>query len=295
MSPFWHWFIIVITVGSMIGSLWLLFANARARPGETEDTGHVWDDDLREKNNPLPRWWLNLFVITVVFGAGYLFLYPGLGNYAGRLGWTEQKEAAADLAQVHARREALYARFAGEDVAALAQDPAARALGRDVFMANCAGCHGADARGALGFPNLSDNDWLYGGQPENIVATITNGRRGAMPAFNGVLPKPAVDTLVAFVPRWNDPTLDAGTRAAGLAQFAVSCAACHGPDGHGNPLVGAPNLTDAIWLHGGTPAQVRETVLFGRNSNMPAHAEILSPDEIRFVAGYVYGLARTAP
>lgn len=291
MSAFFHWFVIVITVGSIVGVLWLLFANARRRPGESADTGHVWDDDLREYNNPLPKWWLNLFVITVVFGVGYLVLYPGLGNFVGTGAWTQERQMAERLAAVKARREALYAQFRGRDVAALAQDPAAQPLGREVFLNNCAGCHGADAGGALGFPSLADGDWLYGGTPEAIVASITHGRQGTMPPFKAALPPEAVEALVAFVTRWSDPTLDHGTRAVGQQRFAVACAACHGVDGHGNPALGAPNLTDSIWLHGGRPDQVRETILFGRRGAMPAHEALLSADDIRLVAAYVYGLS----
>ena len=295
MSAFWHWFVIVITVASMIGCLWLLFANARRKPGEAEDTGHVWDGDLRERNNPLPRWWLNLFVITIIFGAGYLALFPGLGNYAGALGWTQQGQAQAALGAVNQRRAGIYARFHDRDVASLAQDPAAQSLGREIFLRNCAGCHGADARGAVGFPNLADADWLYGGRPEDIVASVTNGRRGAMPMFDGALPAEAVKTLAYFVPRWTDPRLDAGARAAGLRQYAIACAACHGPEGRGNPALGAPNLTDDTWLYGGSADRVRETILFGRSGNMPAHGDLLAADDIRLVAAYVYGLSRRAP
>lgn len=292
MSGFWHWYIIALTVGSLIGCLWLLFGNARRSPDEAQDTGHVWDDDLTERNNPLPRWWMNLFVITVVFAVGYLALFPGLGNYRGTLGWTQEKQAAARLEEVTAKRAALHAQFRGREFAALAADAGAQSLGREIFLANCAGCHGANAQGALGFPNLADQDWLYGGEPETILATVTHGRHGVMPAFNGVLSADAVQNLVAFLPRWSDPRLDAGTRAAGMNQFATTCAACHGADGRGNPALGAPDLTDAVWLHGGSPDRVRETILFGRSGNMPAHAALLPEDDIRLVSAYVYGLSR---
>lgn len=294
MSASWHWFIVVITVGSMIGCLWLLFANARRKPGEAEDTGHVWDDDLRERNNPLPRWWLNLFVITVVFAAGYLVLYPGLGNFGGTLGWTQRGQAQAALDAIHARRAAAYAQFQGKDFTALASDRAAQSMGREIFLRNCAGCHGADARGALGFPDLTDADWLHGGAPDDILASVARGRRGTMPPFNGALPAEAVKALTDFVPRWSDARLDAGTRAAGLRQFAISCAACHGADGRGNPALGAPNLTDNIWLYGAGADAVRQAILFGRNGNMPAHDGLLSADDIRLVAAYVHGLSRPA-
>jgi len=291
MSAFWHWFVIVITVASLFGCLWLLFGNARKAPGEAEDTGHVWDDDLRERNNPLPRWWLVLFVLTVVFAAGYLVLYPGLGNYPGTLGWTQQAQAGAALAQIGEKREALHAQFHGRPLEDLARDPAAQSLGRELFLRNCAGCHGADARGAVGFPNLADADWLYGGTPEAIVASITGGRRGTMPAFNGAIGTEPLKALVDFIPRWSDPKLDAGTRAAAMAQFNITCAACHGADGRGNVALGAPNLTDDIWLFGGSPDHVRETILFGRGGAMPAHGELLSADDIRLAAAYVYGLS----
>jgi cytochrome c oxidase cbb3-type subunit 3 len=295
MSAFWHWFVIVITVGSLAAYLWLLFANARRKPDEGDDTGHVWDDDLRELNQPLPRWWLNLFVLTIVFAVGYLALYPGLGNYAGRLGWTQQGQVQARLDAVHAQRAQLYAQFEGRDFTALATDAAAKSLGRELFLNNCAGCHGADARGAVGFPDLADADWLYGGSPEAIVASITGGRRGVMPAFNGALQPDAVLALAQFLPRWSDPELDPGTRADALKQFASTCAACHGADGRGNHALGAPNLTDAVWLFGGTPARVRESILFGRSGGMPAHAERLSAEDIRLVGAYVYGLSQPSP
>ena len=295
MSAFWHWFVVVVTAASLAGCLWLLFANARRRPGETEDTGHVWDNDLRERNNPLPRWWLNLFVLTVLFAVGYLALYPGLGNYAGKLGWTQQGQAQAALDVIQARRTDLYAQFHGREIPALAQDPAAQSLGRETFLRNCAGCHGADARGAVGFPNLTDADWLYGGTPEAIVASITGGRRGVMPPFNGALSPEALKVLTDFLPRWSDPALNPGKRADGIKQFATTCAACHGADGRGNTALGAPNLTDDIWLHGGAVDRVRETILFGRTGGMPPHAELLSADDIRLVAAYVYGLSLPAP
>ncbi|WP_028081221.1 cytochrome-c oxidase, cbb3-type subunit III [Solimonas soli] len=287
----WHWTVIVITVASIVGALWLLFANARGKPGEA-DTGHVWDDDLREYNNPLPRWWLNLFVITIVFGVGYFALYPGLGNFAGRLGWTSQQQMQQSLDGYRAQRDHQFAAFHERDVATLAGDPAARAAGRSVFLNNCAGCHGADAKGALGFPNLTDKDWLYGGTPEAIVASVTFGRNGTMPPFNGAIDAATVKALVRYVGHWNDPALDAATREQAQKQFAITCAACHGPDGHGNPALGSANLTDDIWLHGGSSERIRETILFGRKSAMPAHEKILTADEIKVVSAYVYSLSQ---
>jgi cytochrome c oxidase cbb3-type subunit 3 len=292
MSSFWQWLVIAIVAGSMIGVMYLLFANARGKPGEG-DTGHVWDDDLREYNNPLPRWWLNVFVATTVFGVIYLVLYPGLGNFSGRLGWTQEKQLQKNLDSIRAQGARQLAKFHDRDLLSLSQDPAARLVGRKIFLNNCAGCHGADARGALGFPNLSDNDWLYGGTPDAILASVTHGRNGQMPAFNGAIQPEAFDALLRYIPHWNDPKLDADVRDRAQKQFAITCAACHGPDGHGNQAIGAPNLTDGIWLHGGTRERVRETILFGRHSAMPAHEQILSGDEIKLVSAYVYGLSRS--
>lgn len=289
MSDFWSVYIIIITFAMMIGCLWLLYANARGTPGES--TGHVWDDDLREFNNPLPRWWLNLFVLTVIFGAGYLAFYPGLGNLAGRLGWTSTKQMQTRLDELTAKRTAIYASLAGKDIPALARDPSAQSLGRAVFLGNCAGCHGTDARGAIGFPNLTDKDWLFGGEPEQLVETITHGRHGVMPPIGLGLTPEARQALVDFVPFWSDPKLDAAKREAGQKQFAVTCAACHGAEGKGNVALGAPNLSDDVWLFRGGREGVTETIMKGRQSTMPAHETILSTDEIRVVAAYVYGLS----
>ena len=292
MSAFWHWTVVIVTVASILGTLWLLLANARRKSDESNDTGHVWDGDLQELNNPLPRWWFNLFVITVVFGMAYLVIFPGLGNFAGRSQWTQRGEMQAKLDELLKKRNALYASFKDKDVDFLATDASARSLGRDVFLKNCAGCHGTDARGALGFPNLTDDDWLYGGKPENIIASITKGRSGQMPAFLGSLDAQQADDLERLVRHWSDPELDGEVRARAMKQFAISCAACHGADGRGNIAIGSANLTDDVWLHGASKNRVHETIVFGRRSTMPAHESILSEDDIRLVAAYVYGSAR---
>ena len=289
MSTLWSAFVIVITVAMIVACLWLLLANSRGVTGEVKD--HVWDEDIREYNNPLPRWWFNLFILTIVFGIGYLLLYPGLGNLPGQLGWTKANQLQGDLDRLTAKRRAAFASLAGLDIPGLAQNPVAHSLGRAIFLNNCAGCHGADAQGAIGFPNLTDDDWLFGGSPEKIVESITHGRQSQMPAFNGALSVDAVNALLDFVPYWSDPKLSAEKREIGMKQFAITCAACHGADGKGNQMIGAPNLTDEIWLFGGGRERVRETILFGRHSVMPAHENILSPDEIRVVAGYVYSLS----
>jgi len=301
MSAFWHWFVIVITVGSMAGCLWLLFANAKGSPGE--DTGHVWDDDLRERNNPLPRWWLNLFVITVVFGAAYLVFYPGLGNFAGTLGWTQGAQAQAALDQVNAQRGARHAQFQGRDFTSLAGDPAARAMGREIFLRNCAGCHGADARGAIGFPNLADDDWLYGGSFDKIHQTITGGRRGYMPTFNEVLSAEQIDQLANYVASLSGTEHDAAKATAGRALFtgeAAACYFCHVTDAKGRTEIGAPNLTDNIWLWVDAPAgtgaaakvgAIRSVIANGVNKGvMPAWGDRLTPEQIKVLTVYVHEL-----
>jgi len=291
LSAFWHWFIIVITVASILGCLWLLFANAKAPGGS--DTGHVWDDDLREYNNPLPRWWLIMFILTIVFALGYLAYYPGLGNFSGQSNWSSGAEMQQKLDQVQASRRQRYAAFSGLPIETIAANPDAMSLGRELFMNNCAGCHGADARGAIGFPNLVDKDWLYGGDPETILASIRNGRGGQMPNFNAMLKPESLDDLILTLRGWSDPGLDPDVRERGMKQFSYTCAGCHGAEGHGNPAVGAPNLTDGTWLYGGSYDQVRKSILFGRHGNMPAQRDLLTEEEIRLLAGFVYGQSRT--
>lgn len=295
MTSFWHWLVIAITFASIAGCVWLLLANSRRRKDDSADTGHVWDDDLRELNNPLPRWWFNLFLITVIAALIYLACYPGLGNLPGQLGWSQHQQLEAGLAAIHQRHEAAYAAFKGKDVLALSVDPKARAAGHDIFLKNCAGCHGADAQGARGFPNLTDNDWLYGGKPENIVASITNGRNGMMPPLGAAMPPATLEDVVQTVAHWQDGKVDPAVRERGMAQFAIMCAACHGPDGKGNQLLGSANLTDNIWLHGGSVVRIRETITKGRSSMMPAHKDILAADDINLVAAYVYSLSSHQP
>ncbi len=294
MSGLWHVVVIVLTIASIVGCLWLLFGNARGKPGEGT-TGHVWDDDLRELNNPLPRWWLNLFVITIIFGIGYLVFYPGLGNFAGVTGWTQHDEMRAHLDAVRQRRQSLYASLGDRDIVALAADSAVRPLGREVYLNNCAGCHGADARGAIGFPDLTDDAWLYGGSPEAIVASIGNGRHGVMPHFNGMLDAQTADDLVDTLLNWHNPRFDAKRRERAMQKFSMVCAACHGSDAGGNMALGAPDLTDADWLYGGTRDAVRHSILFGRSGNMPAHRDLLGEDDLRVVSAWVYGLRGATP
>lgn len=293
MTAGWTWFIAIITALNIGGSLWLLLATSRVHAGEGETTGHVWDGDLREYNHPLPRWWLWLFVITIVFAVGYLVAYPGLGSFKGSLGWSQQSQWEKEVAAADAAAATVYARFEGRTPAALAGDPAAMEIAGRLFGNNCATCHGADARGAPGFPNLTDGDWLHGGTPEVIHATIANGRIGVMPPWGEMLGPQGVEQVVAYVQSLSGQSSDAALAAAGKDRFMQICAACHGPDGRGQQALGAPNLTDNIWLYGGSADAIRTTIVKGRQNQMPAHLDLLGETRVRLLTGYILSLSGT--
>jgi cytochrome c oxidase cbb3-type subunit 3 len=255
----------------------------------------VWDEDLRELNNPLPRWWLWLFILTEVFGVGYLVLYPGLGTWRGTLGWTSQAEHAADARLNAARIEKTLAPYAVRTVGELTTDNAALGIGRNLFLNNCATCHGSDGGGAPGFPNLTDKDWLWGGDPDTVLATISQGRVGVMPPWGEALGSRGVEDVLAYVMSPSGRKLEAGDLGAGRQKFAELCSACHGADGRGNPLMGAPNLTDGTWLHGGSLGAVRETIAKGRTGTMPAHLARLGETRVKLLAAYVLSLGRAEP
>lgn len=287
--------VIAVVAGlNVIGCGWLVWWTARSRPNEVrqgEVIDHVWDGDLQERNNPMPRWWLWLFFLSMVFCFVYFALYPALGVFGNALGWSKAGQYEREMAEAKKQYAPIYAAFAGRDIVDLSKDPKALALGHSLFANNCVGCHGSDARGAKGFPNLTDNDWLYGGAPENIVQTITYGRQGVMPAWGAVLGEQGVAEVEAYVLSLSGRTEPADKIAAGQARFTL-CAACHGADGKGNQVIGAPNLTDDIWLYGGSETTVHETITNGRHGQMPAH-EWMGQDKIRLLAAYVYSLSHT--
>jgi cytochrome c oxidase cbb3-type subunit 3 len=291
MSSFWSWYIIVLTTINIVGVVWLLLATARRRPGDDvkgATTGHVWDEDLTELNHPLPRWWFGLFVLTVLFAIGYLVLYPGFGNFAGSLGWTSAGAAARDTAEANAKLESLYAGFRDKPLADLASDPKAVKVGRNVFANNCAACHGSDARGATGYPNLVDRDWLYGGDPDKVLASVLGGRHGVMPPLAGALPDGGVDEVANYVLGLSGRDHDARLAFAGKPKFEVICAACHGADGKGSIVIGAPNLTDDIWLHGsGDIDAIRTAINIGRSGTMPAWEPVIGRDRARLAVAWV--------
>ena len=286
MSSFWSGWIIVLTVATIIGLFWLLFGN-RTRPNtEEKTTGHVYDG-IEEYDNPLPAWWLYMFVISMVFAIGYLVIFPGLGNFKGVIGWTQVGQWEKEKEKLDAKFDVLLKKYAAMPVEELAKDEKARRSGQRLFASYCATCHGSDAGGNTGFPNLRDQDWLYGGSPDRIAETITKGRKGAMPAWKGIM----TDQQINDVATWLAATDPAQKTAAGAQTFATYCAACHGADAKGNLMLGAPNLTDNIWLYGGGIGDIKTTLLYGRNGQMPAHENILTPEKIHLLTAYVYGLS----
>jgi cytochrome c oxidase cbb3-type subunit 3 len=291
-------FIVVLTLVNIAGCIWLLWWTRRS-PGEgsvTEHTtGHVWDEDLRELNNPLPRWWLWLFIITVVFGLVYFVLYPGLGTYRGTLAWSSSGEHAAESRLNAARIEKTLAPYAARSVGELASDPVALNVGRNLFLNNCATCHGSDGGGAPGFPNLADKDWLWGGDADTVLTTISDGRMGVMPPWGEALGTRGVEDMLSYVLGLQGRKLAAGDAGAGKQKFDQLCASCHGVDARGNPTLGAPNLTDAIWLHGGSLAAVRDTIEKGRMGTMPPHATRLGGTRVKLLAAYVLSLGSLQP
>ena len=289
-SVFWDVYIGLITIVSIIACGVLLKQQSMHKSEGPETSGHVWDEDIREYNNPLPRWWMWLFYLTIVFSLGYLVLYPGLGSYAGALGWTQVKQLEEENAHAQAVYDPVYDRFAAQDIVALSKNAEALAIGQKLFLNNCAQCHASDGGGSRGFPNLTDKDWLWGGAPETIKATITNGRTGNMPPLGPVLGDEGVKDAAAYVLSLSGNAHDSIRAAKGKETFARICVACHGAEGKGNPALGAPNLTDKVWLHGSGEA-ILETISRGRVNQMPAHKDILTPAKIHLLTAYVYSLS----
>lgn len=294
VNSFWSSYVAVITVASIVGCALLLWVTGRGRTKSNDTTGHTWDGDLVEGNNALPRWWVWMFVITIVFGFGYLALYPGLGNAKGSYGWSAVSQYEAEMAKGAAATAPLYARYASMPVEAIARDPQAMAIGDRLFMNNCAQCHGSDARGSKGFPNLADHDWLYGGSPDTITATITDGRIGMMPVMApAVGSEEDVKNVANYVLSLSNAPHDAARAVAGRDKFMV-CAACHGADGRGNPMLGAPNLTDDVWLHGFGEKAVMAMVEHGKTNQMPSWSSKFTPEQIRVLTAYVWSLSNPA-
>lgn len=294
LTSFWNWYVIVITIFTILASLWLLrwTKNAGNQDDGDGSTGHVWDEDLVELNNPLPRWWLQLFYITIIFAFVYFALYGGLGNLGGYLGWSQEGQYDAEMQTAIEAQEAVFSRYRQMDNDALMADAEANATGQRLYANSCAMCHGSDARGAKGFPNLADDDWLYGDSFDAVMHSIVKGRVGVMPVMVGGLDDGAIGDLVVYVQSLSGQKADAQLAANGKKNYDMLCVACHQADGSGNQALGAPRLNDDIWLYGGDPATIRETLILGRNGNMPAHENLLSEDRQRLVTAYVLSLSK---
>jgi len=294
VNGFWSLYIGGITLLSILGcALLLTMQHKRPAPGQKVDTtGHQWDEDLAEYNNPLPKWWMWLFWITIVFSLVYLALYPGLGSFRGLLGWSSTGQFQAEQAQADANYGPVFKKYAAMEIEAIAKDPQGKAMGERMFLTYCSQCHGSDARGAKGYPNLADKDWLWGGEPQAILASIMNGRNGVMPPMGAAVGgAQGVKEVANYVLSLSGATHDAKLAAAGKEKFAA-CAACHGPEAKGNPALGAPDLTDKVWLHGGSLEAISEQIDKGRNNLMPAQGEFLGPERAKILAGYVWSLSQ---
>ena len=295
MSTGWSLWVMFLIVLNMSITLFLFLWGPRAKiptlPDET--TGHVWAHGvLREAVRKLPLWWLLFSGAMFVAGFTYLVLYPGFGNHKGLLGWTAHGELAKAEAVNNARLDQLVLRFREYPIEQLADDPAAQQMGERLFVDNCAACHGRGAYGnvKLGAPSLIDNDWLYGGTGKDILSSIHDGRSGLMPPWATALGQENVRNLANYVLSLSGSPHDATRAAAGKPLF-TTCAACHGEQGKGNPALGAPNLTDHIWLHGGKLADIERTIGGGRQGHMPAWSRRLTEDQMRVLAAYVYHLS----
>ena len=315
MTSFWSWYVTLLTLGTIAALVWLLLATRKGQRHEsTEETvGHSYDG-IEEYDNPLPRWWFMLFVATVIFALGYLVLYPGLGNWKGVLpgyqyldgeaktafetgeqGWTGVHQWEKEMAKANEQYGPLYAKYAAMPVEEVAKDPQALKMGGRLFASNCSVCHGSDAKGAYGFPNLTDNDWLWGGEPETIKTTILHGRQAAMPAWKDVIGEEGIRNVAGYVRSLSGRDTPEGIKVdieQGQKIFAANCVVCHGPEAKGVTAMGAPNLTDNIWLYGSSFAQIQQTLRYGRNGRMPAQEAILGNDKVHLLAAYVYSLSQ---
>jgi cytochrome c oxidase cbb3-type subunit III len=298
-NGFWPMYVAIISLVSILACGWLLWAAGKAKvmpqPAGVHDntTGHVWDEDLRELNNPLPRWWMWLFIITVVFALAYMAIFPGLGSFPGLLKWSTEVEHKQDVSRLREQVAPLYASFAAQPVQVLAKNPAALAIGERLFMNNCSQCHGSDARGSKSYPNLTNagGAWLGERGAEHIVHTVTNGRIGVMPPMGAAIGgDPEISELANYVLSLSGSPHNEIKAFSGKARYAA-CAACHGVDGKGNKALGAPNLTDEYWLHGWGEAAITAIVKNGKSNVMPAQAPKLTAEQIHVVAAYVLSLS----
>ncbi|HHX35009.1 MAG TPA: cytochrome-c oxidase, cbb3-type subunit III [Gammaproteobacteria bacterium] len=301
MTSFWSWYIVILTTGTLLALIWLIFATRKGQRSDTTDqtVGHVYDG-IEEYDNPLPRWWFMLFVGTIIFAVGYLVLYPGMGNWKGILpgyedGWTSSEQWEREMDRADAKYGPIFAKYAAMPIEEVATDDLALKMGGRLFASHCAVCHGSDAKGAHGFPNLTDDDWIWGGEPATIKTTIMKGRTAAMPGWEAALGNEGIKNVTGYVRSLSGLKNPEGLDLeAGQQSYNTMCVACHGPDSKGNPMLGAPNLTDRVWLYGSSFAQVQQTIRHGRNGHMPAQEDFLGNDKVHLLAAYVYSLSHDA-
>jgi cytochrome c oxidase cbb3-type subunit 3 len=296
MTSFWSFWVSIISLGSIFGCLWLVYVTRKSQTTdtETEETmGHSFDG-IEEYDNPLPKWWLYLFVGTCIYALAYYVIYPGLGNYKGLIGWTSTGQWEAEVQQAEEKYGPIFDAYAAMSPEELIADPEAMKVGQRLFANNCSVCHGSAARGAIGFPNLTDDDWLYGGTAEAIKTTLVNGRNGQMPVkgLNAAMTNSQVDDMVHYMLAFSGRSDDEAAATRGGEMYQTACAACHGADAKGNQQVGAPNLTDNVWLYGGTAKRIKHTLLYGRAGVMPAQADMLSEEKIHLLTAYVMSLSK---
>lgn len=302
MTTFWSWYVTLLTSGTILGLIWLVLSTRKGqRPDTTEETvGHAFDG-IEEFDNPLPKWWFMLFILTIVFAIGYLVLYPGMGNWKGLLpgyegGWTGVAQWEKEMAKADAQYGPIYAKYAAMPITEVAADDKALKMGGRLFASNCSVCHGSDAKGAYGFPNLTDNEWRWGGEPETIKTTLLAGRHAVMPAWAEVIGESGVKNVSAYVltelagrklPEEAKADIEAGKKI-----FATNCVACHGPQGKGVAAMGAPNLTNpSAFIYGTSFTQLQQTIRYGRQGVMPSQEAFLGNDKVHLLAAYVYSLS----
>ena len=295
VSGFWNAYVMVLVFLSIAFCVFVLVSNNKARTsGPVGLHDHIWDETLQEYNNPLPRWWMYMFWITIIFAISYLAMYPGFGNNQGKLGWSSGGQWEAEQKAAAEKYGPIFAKFRTMDLNAVAGDKEANAMGQRLFLTYCAQCHGADAKGAKGFPNLTDSDWLYGGEPETIKTTVLGGRQGMMPPFGPALGADGVKDVANYVRSLSGLAHDSLRAQRGKELFAQNCVACHGPEAKGTQALGAPNLTDKTWLYGSSEATIIETVTNGRSNQMPAFKDFLGEDKVHLLAAYVLSLSKNS-
>jgi cytochrome c oxidase cbb3-type subunit III len=294
VNEFWNMYVIGIVLVSVIGCAIFLWSQGSSTFTVGQTTGHAWDETLEEYNNPLPKWWSWLFYLTVVFALVYLALFPGLGRFPGVLKWTSVGQWQGEQDKAKQQYEPIFQKYLAMDIPAVAADKNAMEMGKRLFLTYCVQCHGVDAKGSKGFPNLADNDWLYGGEPDKLVETISFGRQGMMPAHKDSLSAETIKDVANYVRSLSGLTHDAVLAAKGKETFDTICAACHTPEGTGNQMIGSPNLTDKTWLYGSSENTIIETITNGRTNRMPAWKDFLGDAKVHLLASYVYSLSHSA-